>query len=124
MKEASKSTSMRVLVCGSRDYPRKARIASRIAMLSPGTTVIHGAARGPDRIAGAYAESLGFEVEEYPADWERLGKRAGIIRNLDMLDACPDLVIAFWDGDSAGTKHTITEARKRGIPVEVIESGL
>lgn len=93
-------------------------------MLPPGTTVMHGGARGPDRLAGAYAESLGFEVEEYRADWKGLGKRAGIIRNLDMLDAGPELVIAFWDGESAGTKHTITEARKRGIPVEEIHSGL
>jgi hypothetical protein len=37
-----------------------------------------------------------------------------------MLDEKPDLVIAYWNGKSNGTAHTISEARKRGIPVEVI----
>lgn len=82
---------------------------------------MHGDAHGPDRLAASYAEGLGFEVEDYPADWKRNGRRAGILRNLDMLEAKPDLVIAFWDGKSRGTNHTISEARKRGIPVEVIQ---
>ncbi len=111
----------RVLVSGSRDYPRLARVASRIGMLPPGTTVIHGDARGVDRYAATVAESLGFEVEAYPADWTHHGRRAGIERNLLMLDgADPDYVIAFWDGKSRGTAHTIREAKKRGIPVEVV----
>lgn len=110
----------RVLITGSRSYTRAARIMARLAALPDGSIVMHGAARGADTIAGRVAESLGHEVEEYPADWKRDGRKAGILRNLDMLDAHPDLVIAFWDGKSRGTQHTITEARKRGIPVEVI----
>lgn len=81
---------------------------------------MHGAARGADRIAARYAESLGYEVENYPADWKKHGRRAGVIRNLTMLDLGPELVIAFWNGRSRGTKNTIDEAKKRGIPVEVI----
>lgn len=81
---------------------------------------MHGTARGADRLAAGYADSLGLEVEHYPADWKRHGKRAGILRNLEMLDAEPSLVIAFWNGRSCGTKHTIDEARRRGIPVEII----
>lgn len=111
---------MRVMVCGSRDYPRAARIAARIAMFPDGTIVMHGGARGADLLAARYAEGLGFEVEEWPADWKRDGKRAGVLRNIDMLDQKPDLVIAFWDGKSRGTKHVISEARRRGIPVEVM----
>jgi len=37
-----------------------------------------------------------------------------------MLDWEPELVLAFWDGRSTGTEHTITEANRRGIPVEVL----
>ncbi len=113
--------SNRILVCGSRDFKPESRIVSRIGQLPRGTTVIHGDARGADRIAARVAESLGMEVEAYPADWKRLGRRAGIERNLLMLDgADPDRVIAFWDGKSRGTAHTIREAEKRGLPVEVV----
>lgn len=112
-------TTARVLVCGSRDWNRPALIAAKLAELPPGSIVMHGTARGADIIAADYAYSLGFEVEHYPADWKRYGKKAGIIRNLEMLDARPNLVFAFWDGKSRGTKHVIDEARKRRIHVEV-----
>lgn len=55
----------------------------------------------------------------FPANW-KLGRRAGPIRNQLMLDQNPDKVIAFHDGRSRGTLHTITEARRRGISVEII----
>jgi hypothetical protein len=110
---------VRVLVCGSRDWNDQARIAARIVQLPEGTVVLHGTARGADIIAARYAEGLGYEVEHWPADWEKYGKRAGIVRNIDMLGSGVDLVIAFWDGKSRGTKHTFTEARRRGITVEV-----
>lgn len=111
---------MTVLVCGSRNWGDGKRIATRLDELGPGTTIIHGAARGADRIAGAVATSLGYTVQEFPADWRGKGKAAGVIRNLEMLDQKPDLVLAFQRAGSTGTQHTIDEARRRGIPVEVI----
>jgi hypothetical protein len=54
-----------------------------------------------------------------PADWKTHGRSAGPKRNLMMLDMKPDLVLAFWDGKSPGTKHLIENARKRGIPVRM-----
>lgn len=82
--------------------------------------VAHGGARGADHIAGSVAMEFGMQVKEYPADWQRHGKAAGVIRNLEMLNAKPDIVLAFWDGKSRGTAHTIREAEKLGIPVRVI----
>lgn len=82
-------------------------------------TIIHGAARGVDRTAGYIAMTFGYEVETFPALWTTYGKQAGFIRNNQMLSEKPDLVIAFWDGASKGTRHTITEARKREIPVQI-----
>jgi hypothetical protein len=81
------------------------------------TIVMHGTARGADEIAGTVARSLGFTIEEYPASWTQFGRRAGIIRNLQMLDEKPDYVLAFWDGQSKGTAHCIEAARRRNIPV-------
>ncbi len=110
---------MRVLICGSRTWADEAAIQRALEDLSPGpATIIHGGARGADQLAGRIAARLGYAVKVYEADWSR-GKRAGPERNLRMLDSKPDLVLAFWDGQSRGTAHTIAEARRRNIPVGV-----
>ena len=114
---------MKVLVCGSRkvsdpDATRNA-IAARLGSLPKDVTILHGGANGVDMWADAIAWAMGLPATVMPADWETHGRSAGILRNNDMLDLEPDLVLAFWDGSSRGTKHTIDEARRRGIPVEV-----
>lgn len=106
----------RILVCGGRDYANAAHIYLVLeAYADSDVIVIHGAARGADRLAGAAARSLRLPVEAYPADWDRHGRRAGFLRNITMLDSGIDLVLAF--GGGRGTAHTIREARRRGIPV-------
>lgn len=113
---------MRVLVCGSRTWWDPASLRERLAELPDDTEIIQGGAGGADKLAHEFAGDYAMVSRTFPADWENHGKRAGIIRNLTMLDEHPDLVIAFWDGESPGTKHTITEAQRRGIPVEVISA--
>jgi hypothetical protein len=111
---------MKVLVCGSRDWADEDRIADVLAEYAPDhPTILHGAARGADSIADRVAKLYGYEVKPFAADWYGMGRRAGIVRNLRMLDEEPDLVVAFQRERSRGTQHTIDEARKRGIPVEV-----
>lgn len=114
---------MRVVVTGSRSwanpYPIRARIYD-LARAHSDLTVLHGGGSRPDWVAGDSALEFGRRVEVYMADWHEHGKRAGIIRNLEMLDKDPDLVLAFWDGESRGTKHCMDAARERGIPVKVI----
>lgn len=115
----------RVLVCGSRTWTDRARVRNRLACLLPflpdaeEPTIVHGDARGADKIAAEIALDLGLWVEAHPADWKAEPRKAGILRNLEMLDTKPDLVIAFQRGESRGTQDTIDEARKRGIHVEV-----
>lgn len=111
---------MKVLVCGSRGWYDTDTITLRLLDLPTDTYIIHGAASGADQLASEAAAHLGLLQRAFPADWRKHGKKAGILRNIQMLDEQPDLVIAFWMGQSRGTSHTITEARKRGIPVEVI----
>lgn len=118
--------SVKVLVCGSRDWTDAVPIFSRLVDLKAEAfkrgdrvTLIHGNAPGADRLARNIGFGMRFDVRTFPADWEAHGKRAGILRNLQMLDECPDLVIAFQRNGSRGTQHTIDEARRRGIPVEV-----
>lgn len=112
---------MLVLVCGSRTWDNADAIRDVFQYLPEDTEIIHGGARGADRLAGDVAAEFGFHVRPpFLPDWESYGKRAGIYRNLEMLDAKPDLVLAFWDGESTGTEHTISAARLRNINVEVV----
>lgn len=119
---------MKILVCGSRGWTDRKTIRAVLMdyirdwpLDADEPVVMHGAARGADEIAGEEALDLGFWVEEYPADWESEPRRAGILRNLTMLNQEPDVVLAFQINGSRGTQHTIDEARRRGIPVMVFE---
>lgn len=113
-----------VLVCGSRrsgdPEATRAAIHARLAEFPPGTTILHGGAHGVDMWADASAYMLGLKTRVMLADWNAHGRSAGFLRNNDMLDTKPDLVLAFWDGQSPGTRHTINEAEKRGIPVNLV----
>lgn len=114
---------MKVLICGSRDWPSITPIHDRVRDLIAERgpfEVIHGGARGADSMAGLVAEWCRLPCTALNADWDRYGKRAGIIRNLQMLDLEPDLVLAFRVNGSRGTTHMIEAAKKAGVPVEVI----
>lgn len=116
-------TPLRVIVCGSRDWTDREQIAHRLFDLPTDSVVVHGAAKGADRIAGQEAQKLGLYVEEHPADWQTHGKRAGYIRNLDMAELGADLCLAFWDGRSKGTAMMVDLAEKHGIPLELYCEG-
>lgn len=110
---------MKVLICGSRNITDPALVSQAVSQsgITP-THIISGGARGVDRLAGEYAVSQGIGFTEYPADWDKYGKRAGFIRNYAMVGAA-DAVIAVWDGTSPGTKHSIEFARSCGKRVFV-----
>lgn len=83
--------------------------------------IIHGAAKGADTLAGGYAYRHEIPVQAFPADWTTYGKRAGPIRNHQMLkEGCPDLVIGFVGPNSRGTRHMLDIAKKAGIPVKTV----
>lgn len=118
---------MKVLVCGSREWLYRLPIERELKKLLPGTILIHGGANGADSLAGEIGETLGFEVRCYRADWGRLGRRAGPIRNSEMLkkehrpEEPIDLVLAFTkylDG-SKGTKDMVMKSRAAGLQVTV-----
>jgi hypothetical protein len=118
---------VRVLVCGSRTWTDEDAIYRRLLGLASehkgDVTVVHGRADGADRLAGRAADRLRLVEEAYPADWDRYGRAAGPIRNAQMLRSGIDLVIAFWDGRSKGTKHMLAISEKAGVPVEIHQSG-
>lgn len=120
---------LRILVCGGRDFANSRLMTATLLKITsepgetrarPGTTIIHGDARGADRLSDIWALKKGVPVERFPADWEAHGRRAGPIRNAEMLArGRPDLVVAFPGG--AGTADMVARARKAGVPVQEIQ---
>lgn len=87
----------------------------------PSVTFISGKAKGADSLGEKYAKEWGAKVLEFPADWDKYGKRAGPIRNQQMLDeGKPDLVVAFPTKNSKGTYHMIRIAKEAGVETIVI----
>jgi predicted Rossmann fold nucleotide-binding protein DprA/Smf involved in DNA uptake len=113
---------MKVLICGSRGISEPAVVAQAVEQsgMKP-THIVSGGARGVDALARSYARSRGIEFTEYVADWDRYGKRAGFMRNCVMVGAA-DAVIAVWDGESPGTKHSIDYATAQGKQVFVFKT--
>ena len=120
---------MKILICGDRAWTNVRKIEAYLRRVQQTTgligseiTIIHGACRGADSVAGDIAKSLGMAVVPFPAEWNGLKKAAGPIRNQKMLDEHPDLVVAFHAKlkTSKGTLDCIMEANRRGVRVEII----
>ena len=109
---------MKLAIVGSRDFTDYGIMCEYLKKYSP-STVISGGARGADTLAERWARENNIPCTVYEADWERLGKAAGKIRNSDIVSAA-DRLIAFWDYVSPGTHDSIKKANKKGIPVEVV----
>jgi predicted Rossmann-fold nucleotide-binding protein len=108
---------MRVLVCGGRDFCDYLLLRKVLSSLNPAPTLImHGGARGADRLADLWASAKGIERLVYHADWDNLGRAAGHIRNAQMLsDGKPHLVVAFPGGP--GTRSMVEKALKANVKV-------
>lgn len=119
----------RLLVTGSRDWSDRTVIRDALRQawrdLQPGPIVlVHGAARGADSIAAEIWTGGKLPDEPHPADWDTHGKKAGPIRNQEMVDAGADLVLAFPIGSGwSGTRDCMRRARFAYIPVRVFVAG-
>lgn len=109
----------RVAVVGSRTYKNLAQVTAYVESLPLSTVIISGGAKGVDKTAENEARRRGMNLKVYLPDYNAYpGNLAPLFRNQDIVDNS-DRVVAFWDGESSGTRHTITLARNKGIPVLV-----
>lgn len=81
--------------------------------------IVSGGARGADKLGAQFATENNIPLVEFIPDWETFGKSAGYIRNRDIVKNA-DLVVAFWDGVSKGTKHAIDIAHELKKEVIVV----
>ena len=115
----------KIIIAGGRDFTDYNLLKEKTDKILQEKKVTHkiviisGCARGADTLGLRYASENAFDVEEYPADWNKYGKKAGYVRNVEMAENA-DALIAFWDGKSKGTKHMIDIATERNLPIRVI----
>lgn len=81
--------------------------------------IISGCARGADRLGEQFAKDVDIELIRYPANWDRHGKRAGILRNIEMGNAS-DALVLFWNNRSTGSGHMLRVATKQNLIVKVV----
>ena len=109
---------MKVVIVGTRTYPDLEQVRKYVRDLSPDDIIVSGGAKGVDETAEGEARKLGMEVISVPAEWNKYGKRAGLMRN-DIIVGMADCVVAFWDGVSLGTKYTIDKAKEKNVITQV-----
>ena len=123
-KNKSQREYFRVIIAGGRYFSNYELLRtfvdvklSRITKEKP-IEIVSGGATGADALGERYAKEKGYLLRRFPADWKQYGKAAGVRRNKEMAQNA-DALIAFWNGESRGTKNMIEEARAAGLLVAV-----
>ena len=81
--------------------------------------IVSGGAKGVDTLARDYAVQHGIKLTEFLPDYSRYKRGAPLKRNEQIIEYA-DVILAFWDGQSKGTKFVIDKAEKIGKEVRVI----
>jgi hypothetical protein len=111
---------MKLAIIGSRNFTDYNTLEVTLHPLkSTITQIISVAAKGADTLGEQWAATHQIPTTIFPADWKMYGKKAGFIRNKDIIKNC-DFCIAFWDGKSKGTAHSISLCQKLNKPYEII----
>ena len=105
---------MKVAIVGSRnyiDYENFKEYLFNLISLTDESEIVSGGARGTDAMAKQLAKERNIKYTEFPADWEKYGKKAGYIRN-NQIAKYSDICIAFLLGKSKGTRITVKEFKR------------
>jgi hypothetical protein len=114
---------VKVAIVGSRHFPELERVRDFVSALPLGATVVTGGASGVDAAAGEAARSRQLGLIKLPPRFEESNDpTASARRNQELVDAA-EVVVAFWDGQSAGTRKTVERALESGREVHVFLPG-
>lgn len=126
--------AMRVAVIGSRTYRNYKIVKEKLDKLHsmrPITCIVSGGANGADSLGERWADENSVPKIVHEANWDDLshpdaliktnsrGKRydarAGFRRN-EMIVGDAQLILAFWDNVSRGTRNTLEIAERLNKP--------
>lgn len=111
----------RVIIAGGRDFD-DFRTLSEVCMFmlqnKENVEIVSGTANGADKLGEQFARFMGYPIKQFLPNWDEFGKSAGYRRNKEMAEYA-DALIAFWDGESKGTKHMIDLAQKMNLKVKI-----
>lgn len=110
-------------IVGSRHFSEPDHVSDYVNALPPGSSIVTGSASGVDAAATKAARAKGMPLQVIPASFDELADASkSAARNQRLIDAC-DVLVAFWDGASKGTRNTVERALDSGKEVHVFVSG-
>ncbi len=112
---------VKLIVAGGRDFSDHSFLLDKMSELNKFlniSEIVSGCAKGADTLGERFAVEFRIPIKRFPADWDTHKKAAGPIRNTQMAKYA-DVLVAFWDKKSRGTKHMIDTATKEGLQVYI-----
>jgi hypothetical protein len=112
---------MKIVIAGGRDFTNYSLLKEKCDEIIDfvDVEIVSGTAKGADSLGERYAKENGYDVKLFPPDWKKFGRKAGPLRNKQMAEYC-DMLIAFWDQKSSGTRNMIENAANLGLIVHVV----
>ena len=118
--------NFKVIIAGSREFNNYNFLKNKIDKILSSKKqefniiIISGTAKGADSLGEKYAKENNYQIERFPADWNKFGRSAGYKRNKQMAENS-DAAIVFWDGKSKGSKHMIEICQEQKKPFRIIK---
>jgi predicted Rossmann fold nucleotide-binding protein DprA/Smf involved in DNA uptake len=113
---------MRAAIIGSRNFDDVDFLEKVLSPYAESISeVVSGGAKGADSLGFSWANSKGIPTNIFLPEWDKYGRGAGPVRNRLIIENS-DVVFAFWDGKSKGTKSAIEIAKKMGKIIHTIDT--
>ncbi|MFC2467042.1 MAG: DUF2493 domain-containing protein [Capnocytophaga endodontalis] len=118
---------MNIAIVGGRDFSDytllKESLSAYISIYSGiPDNIVSGGAKGADTLAAQFAAEMDIPLLVFKPDYQKYGRGATLVRNTQIIENA-DVVFAFWDGQSKGTKDSITKAKKLQKELHIISYG-
>ena len=117
---------MNIAIVGGRDFSDytllKESLLAYISIYRVPDNIVSGGAKGADTLAAQFATEMGIPLLVFKPDYQKYGRGATLVRNTQIIENS-NVVFAFWDGESKGTKDSITKAKKLQKELYIISYG-
>jgi|SRR5690606_41999879 len=107
---------MKIAIVGSRTFNDYELLSNTVKLYCKANNIlpkiiVSGGAKGADTLAELFAKENNLEMKIFYPNWDLLGRNACSARNTQIVEFS-DVVFAFWNEKSPGTKDSITKAER------------